>query len=77
MPVLERIMNFGRIPDGRYDFILNSQGGGSIMRHYDRLGPTGRIVCWVCQRESGGGAILAIAKAAIQCRDYVIDVRSK
>ncbi|MCO4794723.1 MAG: alcohol dehydrogenase catalytic domain-containing protein [Bacteriovoracaceae bacterium] len=28
-----------------YDFILNSQGGTSIKKHYERLGLTGRIVC--------------------------------
>jgi synaptic vesicle membrane protein VAT-1 len=27
-----------------YDFILNSQGGKTVKTHYDRLGPTGRIV---------------------------------
>jgi len=29
----------------RFDFILNSLGGTSIRRHYERLGPNGRIVC--------------------------------
>ncbi len=54
--------------DDRYDFILNSQGGGSIMRHYDRLGPTGRIVCLGLSEgiKGGGRHFLAIAKAAIQ-----------
>ncbi|MBT7610853.1 MAG: zinc-binding dehydrogenase [Bacteriovoracaceae bacterium] len=27
-----------------FDFILNSQGGGTITAHYNRLGPAGRIV---------------------------------
>jgi NADPH:quinone reductase-like Zn-dependent oxidoreductase len=29
----------------KYDFVLNSQGGKSVHVHYDRLAPTGRIVC--------------------------------
>ncbi|MBI2522534.1 MAG: alcohol dehydrogenase catalytic domain-containing protein [Bdellovibrio sp.] len=54
--------------DTRYDFILNSQGGSSIMRHYDRLGPTGRIVCLGLSEgiKGGGRHFLTIAKAAIQ-----------
>ncbi|HAZ14583.1 MAG: hypothetical protein A2X86_00885 [Bdellovibrionales bacterium GWA2_49_15] len=53
--------------DNRYDFILNSQGGTSIMRHYDRLGPTGRIVCLGLSEgiRAGGRNFVAIAKAAI------------
>ncbi len=54
--------------DDRYDFILNSQGGSSIMRHYERLAPTGRIVCLGLSEGIKGGKrdFLAIAKAAIQ-----------
>jgi 2-desacetyl-2-hydroxyethyl bacteriochlorophyllide A dehydrogenase len=28
-----------------YDFILNSQGGATIKKHYNRLAKTGRVVC--------------------------------
>lgn len=28
-----------------FDMILNSQGGSSIKKHYERLAPTGRIIC--------------------------------
>lgn len=31
--------------EDRFDFILNSQGGSTIRAHYNRLGPTGRVVC--------------------------------
>jgi NADPH:quinone reductase-like Zn-dependent oxidoreductase len=31
--------------ENRFDFILNSQGGSSVKRHYERLAPTGRVVC--------------------------------
>ncbi len=54
--------------DGRYDFVLNTQGGSSIMRHYKRLAPTGRIVCLGISDGIRGGKrdFFAIAKAAIQ-----------
>jgi len=31
--------------ENRFDFILNSQGGSSVKNHYERLAPTGRVVC--------------------------------
>ncbi len=36
---------FWNSSEERFDFILNSQGGSSVRRHYNRLAPTGRIVC--------------------------------
>jgi len=53
--------------EDRFDFILNSQGGSTISKHYDRLGPTGRIVCIGLSEGIKGGKrdFIAIAKAAI------------
>lgn len=38
-----------------YDFILNSQGGTSIKKHYDRLAKTGRVVCIGASGAVGAG----------------------
>lgn len=38
-----------------YDFILNSQGGVTIKKHYDRLIKTGRVVCIGASGAVGSG----------------------
>jgi len=38
-----------------YDFILNSQGGATIKKHYDRLIKTGRVVCIGASGAVGSG----------------------
>ncbi|TNE97064.1 MAG: hypothetical protein EP326_12150 [Deltaproteobacteria bacterium] len=38
-----------------YDFILNSQGGTSIKKHYNRLAKTGRVVCIGASGAVGAG----------------------
>ncbi len=38
-----------------YDFILNSQGGASIKKHYNRLAKTGRVVCIGASGAVGAG----------------------
>lgn len=50
-----------------FDFILNSQGGSSIRKHYDRLAYTGRIICLGISSgiKSGKRDYIAIAKAAL------------
>jgi NADPH:quinone reductase-like Zn-dependent oxidoreductase len=50
-----------------FDFILNSQGGSSIRKHYNRLAYTGRIICLGISSgiKSGKRDYIAIAKAAL------------
>jgi len=50
-----------------FDFILNSQGGSSIKKHYERLAYTGRIICLGISSgiKNGKRDYIAIAKAAL------------
>ncbi len=50
-----------------FDFILNSQGGNSVRKHYNQLAPTGRIVCIGISSgiKNGRRDFVAIAKTVL------------
>lgn len=50
-----------------FDFILNSQGGASVKKHYEYLGPTGRMVCLGVSSGISAGKrdLLKIAKTVL------------
>ena len=50
-----------------FDLILNSQGGKTVRAHYDRLAPTGRIVCFGMSSgmRAGRKDLIAFIRAAL------------
>ena len=54
--------------DFPFDFILNSQGGESVKKHFRYLGPTGRIVCLGISSgiSKGKRNLLKVAKTVVQ-----------
>jgi 2-desacetyl-2-hydroxyethyl bacteriochlorophyllide A dehydrogenase len=58
---------FWKSREDRFDFVLNSEGGSSIKKHYNRLAPTGRIVCigFSAGIKTGGRDYIALLKTVI------------